>query len=202
MMNLRHDLMKRSIFPHLRALFTFLLAVLCFTQAHATQVEINSPPGSGAFGTQAIALPNGNIVVADPSFDEGGVMNIGAVYLYDGATLALISTLKGSQANDQVGGGGIKVLTNGNFVVPSGLWDNGVVTNAGAITFCRATTGCNGVVSAGNSLVGSSTNDRVGNISRLLNGNYVAQSSSWDNGATTDAGAVTLCDGVSGSNAL
>lgn len=201
-MNLRQDLLKRSIFPslHLSALLTFLLSVLCFTQAHATQVEINGPPNSGAFGTQAVALPNGNIVVTDPGFDEGGVTNIGAVYLYDGATLALISTLKGSTANDQVGGL-VTVLKNGNFVVAHSLWDNGAVTNAGAITFCRATTGCNGVVSAGNSLVGSSVNDALGHVLVLSNGNYIVQNIDWDTyfpPIKKNVGAVTFCNGTTG----
>lgn len=204
MTNLRLDLMKRSIFPsaRLRALFTLLLSVLFFTQAHAAQDEINGPPGSGIYGAQVITLPNGNIVVADPYFGEGGVSNIGAVYLYDGATHALISTLKGSTANDQVGAGGITVLANGNFVVPSSAWDKGVVANAGASTFCRATTGCNGVVSAANSLIGSSAHDALGQfVYPLPNGNYVVHAMDWDTyfpPIRKNVGAVTFCNGTTG----
>jgi sugar lactone lactonase YvrE len=69
-------------------------------------------------------LPNGNFVVTDPTYDEGGVTDIGAVYLYDGATLALISTLKGVTAADSAGNGTIVVLPGGNhFVVVSTLCD-------------------------------------------------------------------------------
>ena len=115
------------------------------------------PAGSGTFGSTVTVLPNGNIVVTDPTYSiPSGAANVGAVYLYDGATLAMISTLKGSTADDQVGNGGITVLTNGNFVVSSPSWDNPspVAADAGAVTWCSATTGCNGTVSAANSLVG------------------------------------------------
>ena len=44
---------------------------------------------------------------------------MGAVYLYDGATHALISQLTGSSENDNLGSDGVTALTNGNFVVRS-----------------------------------------------------------------------------------
>jgi hypothetical protein len=86
-------------------------------------------------------LPNGNFVVTDPGFSIPGFANIGAVYLYDGATLKIISTLTGSTPNDLVGNFGVTVLTNGNFVVRSGFWNNGAATQAGAVTWGSATTG-------------------------------------------------------------
>ncbi|MFO0880921.1 MAG: hypothetical protein U0840_26655 [Gemmataceae bacterium] len=53
--------------------------------------------------------------------------------------------------------------------------------------------GVTGVVSASNSLVGSTTNDLVGSggVTVLSNGNYVVTGTSWDNGGLSDAGAVT-----------
>lgn len=181
------------------ALVIFLLVVLLSTTARATQVEINGPTGSVAFGAQVVVLPNGNIVVTDSNYGEGAVSNVGAVYLYDGATLALISTLKGSTTNDQVGF--VTVLANGNFVVTSPAWDNGAVTDAGAVTFCNAVTGCNGTVSPANSLVGSSAADFVGTVSLLPNGNYVVRSDRWDRTvapAIRNVGAVTFCNGMTG----
>ncbi len=73
----------------------------------------------------------------------------------------------------------------------------------GAATWGNGTTGIVGVVSSSNSLVGSTASDLVsdGGITALSNGNYVVRSSSWDNGAATDAGAITLGNasiGVSG----
>ena len=67
------------------------------------QTDISGPAGSGQFGASVLALPSGNIVVTDPLYDSGEVTNAGAVYLYNGATGALISTLTGSNNNDQVG---------------------------------------------------------------------------------------------------
>ncbi|HEV2800058.1 MAG TPA: thrombospondin type 3 repeat-containing protein [Pyrinomonadaceae bacterium] len=184
-----------------RALFALLLLAALFTEGRAAQSEINGPAGSGDFGSYVEVLPNGNIVVADPAYDEGALTDVGAVYLYDGATLAPISVLKGGTAFDRVGSGKIIVLANGNFVVPSVDWDNGAAQGAGAVTFCSATTGCNGVVSAANSLVGSSSNDAVGSVTALPNDHYVVSSSQWDAVAPlfkSNAGAVTHCDGTTG----
>jgi hypothetical protein len=79
-------------------------------------------------------------------------------------------------------------------VVPSKGWDNGAIADAGAVTFGSGTSGTTGVVSPANSLVGSTANDAVGfgSVTALTNGNYVVTSPFWDNGAITNAGAVTL----------
>lgn len=203
MMNQRRDSVKRSPFliTLSRALFTLLLLAAPSVLARASQVEINGPPGSGDFGSYVEVLPNGNIVVVDSTYDDGPLTDAGAVYLYDGATLAPISVLKGGTAFDRVGSGKIVVLSNGNFVVLSADWDNGAAQQAGAVTFCSATTGCNGVVSAANSLVGSSSGDAVGAVTVLPHGRYVVRSTEWD--ALTplsksNAGAVTFCDGATG----
>ncbi len=152
-------------------------------------------------------------MVTDPSWDNGAIADVGAVYLYNGVTHALISTLTGSTANDQVGSTGVTALTNGNYVVRSQNWDNGTTaTNAGAVTWGSGTVGVSGVVSSSNSLVGSTANDQVGStgVTALTNGNYVVLSIGWDNGTTaTNAGAVTWGSGtvgvsgvVSSSNSL
>ena len=57
-------------------------------------------------------------------------------------------------------------------------WDNGAVVDAGAATWGSGTTGVTGVISAANSLVGSTANDQVGSgVTALSNGNYVVRSS-------------------------
>ncbi len=95
-------------------------------------------------------------------------------------------------------------LSNGNYVVPSPYWDNGSAADAGAATWGNGLTGVSGVVSATNSLVGSTAGDRVGDGSggpsvwALSNGNYVVTSPNWDNGTAADAGAVTWGSGASG----
>jgi len=178
------------------------------TTLAATQLDIAGPVGSGLFGAEAKVLPNGNFVVTDYNYDITSpttISNVGAVHLYNGRTGTLISTLTGSTANDQVGVNnadqpGVTVLANGNYVVRSFNWDNGSVVNAGAVTFCSGTTGCSGVVSSMNSLVGSQTNDFVGAsaIDPLVNGNYLVTSFQWNNGPAVDAGAVTWCSGTTG----
>jgi len=185
--------MKTKLFP---ATLLAFLAFAALPAARAGQFDIYGPSRSGAFGTNVTVLPNGNFVVTDPGYDAAGpIADVGAVHLYDGVTLALISTLTGSTANDQVGNGGITVLSNGNYVVRSYLWHNGAAADAGAVTWGSGTSGVTGAVSAFNSLVGSAAGDRVGyyGVTALANGNYVVRSIYWDNGAVADAGAVTWC---------
>src|SRR5262249_35859593 len=138
----------------------------------------------------------GNFVVTDPN----GLTNaVGAVYLY-GPTGTLISTLTGSNANDHVGSSGVYVVGGSNFVVLSPQWNNGGPTQGGAATWVNGTTGLNGFVSQGNSLVGTTANDAVGsNLTVLSNGNYLVVSPSWNNGvASSKFGAVTWGSGSSG----
>ena len=166
----------------------------------AAQTEIAGPAGSGQFGYSVTLLPNGNWVVVDPYYDEGRIHDVGAVYLYDGETNALISKLTGSTASDNVGLNGILVLPNGRFLVISANWSNGSSANAGAVTGCSIETGCDGSVSAANSLVGSRGDDRIASngITVLANGSYIVRSSYWDNGKYVDAGAVTWCSSEAG----
>jgi hypothetical protein len=70
------------------------------------------------------------------------------------------------------------------------------------VTWGNGSTGTSGVVSAANSLVGSTKGDQVGYclfsncVTALSNSNYVVESWSWDNGAAVDAGALTLGHGM------
>jgi hypothetical protein len=172
----------------------------------AVQIDIAAPLGARAFGWLVTMLPNGNIVVQDPS---AGDPIVGAIYLYspDGT---LISTLKGSTEGDSVGQFPIVVLPSGNFVVRTLDWHNGSATRAGAVTWVNGTTGLDGVVSAANSLVGSSDDDLVGSdIVVLANGGYVVATPYWSNGGAMRAGAATFepADGsvhgaVSAANSL
>ena len=139
-------------------------------------------------------------MVADPAYDAGAVVDVGAVYLYSGASGALISTLTGSAAGDKVGDQPVVVLKDGSYLVPSSEWANGGAAKAGAVTWCSALTGCAGEVSPANSLVGSSADDQVGyswiynpSLVILNDGNYGVTSISWTNGTQAGAGAVTWC---------
>jgi len=82
---------------HARGFASLAFSALLFAAgslAHATQIDLIGSAGSGKFGTQVAALPNGNFVVTDPYFSISVVAtNVGAVYLYNGATRTVISTL-------------------------------------------------------------------------------------------------------------
>lgn len=148
------------------------------------------------------ALTNGNYVVTGNLWDNGGVVNAGASTWGNGETgiagpVTTTNSLYGTTENDSV----LRAvpLTNGNYVVATQSWDNGAITNVGAVTWGDGTTGIAGAVSTTNSLHGTTSGDRVGNIDALTNGSYVVNSSSWDNGSVVDAGAVTIGDGVAGT---
>jgi len=163
------------------------------------QLDLVGPAGSEAFGEEVVVLSNGNYVVTDPLWDDGGIVDVGAVYLYDGVSNTLISTLTGSTANDNVGSSGVTALTNGNYVVRSRNWD-GAAVNVGAVTFGNGTTGINGPVTTTNSLHGTTAGDNVGRngVTALTNGNYVVTSTNWNDGSTVDVGAATFGDGTTG----
>lgn len=170
------------------------LILLGLSRSPAAQLEISGPPGSSAlFGNSFFTLlPNGNLVVPDWGYSIPGAYEVGAVHLYDGDTMELISSLTGSVAGDEVGNGGIWTLASGDFLVRSSRWGGG----RGAITWVSGKNGLSGVVSASNSLVGTRNFDRVGNdgVILLKNGNYIVQSQSWNEGR----GAVTWGSGTSG----
>ncbi|MBS1230960.1 MAG: filamentous hemagglutinin N-terminal protein, partial [Proteobacteria bacterium] len=159
-----------------------------------------NPAASETHGSGGVVeLANGNIVVASPNDNFGG-SKAGAAYLYNGSNGALISTLTGSTANDQVGYGVTALPVNGNYVVASRNWDNGTIVDAGAATWGSGTAGVSGIVSSVNSLVGSKAGDQVSStgIAALTNGNYVVRSHLWDYGTISDAGAVTWGNGTTG----
>lgn len=201
-LNRCHHGAKRSLTYITLSFLTVLLSLASWLPIFAaTQIDIAGPAGSGSFGQSVTILTNGNFVVTDPFYDlPNGTADVGAVYLYNGTTNALMSTLTGSRTDDRVGSDGVKALSNGNFLVISPFWDNGSATNAGAVTWVSGANEASGVVNSSNSLVGSTANDQVGQngVIVLTNGNYLVASPFWNNGATPDAGAVTWGDGTTG----
>lgn len=76
-------------------------------------------------------------------------------------------------ANDSVGGGGIVVLANGNYVVSSTRWSSGSAVAAGAATWADGTLGRSGAVSTANSMVGAYDYNYLGAwLTALVDGNY------------------------------
>lgn len=167
----------------------------------------NSIVGSTANDLNSInwvALSNGNFVVGSPNWDNGSVVDAGAVTWMDGSARTLVGSLSaanslvGTTTNDSVGSE-LLALNNGNYVVGSPQWDNGSAQNVGAATWADGSTAGPrriGPVSVANSLHGGSNDyNYVGNrLTALTNGNYVVGSTSWNN----NAGAATWGDGLTG----
>jgi hypothetical protein len=193
--------------------FVLLIALIVSSNIlanSATQIDITGPGGSGAFGASVAILPNGNIVVADPTFDISSprmISDVGAVYLYDGKSRNLISRITGNCQNDNLGSNGIKVLNTGNFLISSPNLDlitststhtnncisgsqQFVVRDVGAVTTGNSQMEASILVTSSNSLTGINSNDRVssGGIVVLPNGNYVVVSPFWND----NRGAVTF----------
>ena len=109
--------------------------------------DANAATDGSRFGAWVRTLPgNGNVIVTDPTVPMFGNAFAGAVYLFNGGTGGLISTLAGATANNFAGVNGIGVTTNGNAVVFSG-------SALGEATFINGTTGLNGAISASNTYI-------------------------------------------------
>lgn len=177
---------------------------------------VGDAAGAMVSGVNLTALSNGNYVIGS-SYGSSTPANIGAVTLGNGAT-GLIGTLSpsnslvGSNTDDLVGSNGITGSSDGDYIVRSSGWDNGLVVNAGAVTWCNGTTGCAGmVVSTANSVYGTHTSDNIGatSVTALSNGHFVVNSTEWDSDSAANVGAVTWMNGdgstigaVSSANSL
>jgi len=95
---------------------------------------------SDAVGNTAVtALSNGNYVVGSIEWDNGAATDAGAATFGSGSSgiSGIVSTsnsLVGSTVSNFVGDSGVTALSNGNYVVGSSGWDNGLAINAGAVT--------------------------------------------------------------------
>ncbi|MCB1643331.1 MAG: hypothetical protein KDI37_16505, partial [Xanthomonadales bacterium] len=103
------------------------------------------------------------------------------------------NSLVGSSTDDQLGAFRKVALANGNYVIGNPVWDNGALSNAGAMTWGNGSGGTVGALSAANSLVGSSADDLIGNaLTAFADGSYATYNGTWDNGGMLNAGAATL----------
>jgi filamentous hemagglutinin family protein len=161
---------------------------------------VNPNIGAGdMFPSFTTVLGNGNIVAGDPN-DDFAASNAGAIYLYDGTTGALISSLTGSAADDQVGSTPVtQLFSTGNFLVSVPFADVGG-TDRGAVVFGDGDSGVSGAISAANALVGGTDGDQIGSAGIQVlfsSGNYLVRSPFADVGGT-DRGAVTFGSGTTG----
>lgn len=177
----------------------------CTGPMSAANALVGSTAGDRVGNITTVALTNGNYVVSSPGWDNGAIVNAGAVTWGNGVTgtTGVVSTsnsLFGTATNHAVGSTGVSALSNGNYVVGSLSWYTTGLSEVGAATWADGSTGRVGAVSAANSLVGSSSGDRIGfQVRALSNGNYVISSQFWNNASIVDAGAVTWGNGSSGS---
>ncbi len=166
-------------------------------------------------------IGNNNYVILSPHWDNGAAINAGAATWASGASAItgilinniyhIPNSLVGSKSEDQVGIEAL-ALTNGNYVVRSLYWGNGTNTKAGAVTWVDGTNGYvdkmgakDAVVSATNSLVGTTQNDYLGSMGlyALPNGHFVVVSplkdNDWDGTTIADVGAATWASGTGGT---
>ena len=177
-------------------------------------------------GNNLYLLPNDNYLVLSPNWSNGkGAVTFGTAGSALTGVVSSANSLVGSTATysgawntlsgDNVGGGGVVLLSNDNFVVTSPNWN----MQAGAVSFGTEAAGLpTGVLGSTNSLVGATgaeiyvgTNtlngnshfnayyggDQVGNsyeVYALANGNYVVASPDWGH----DKGALTVGSGTTG----
>lgn len=161
------------------------------------------------FGQNGVtALTNGSYVVQSSSWDVPSFTNAGAVTICTDAVAGCIGTAStaasftGTSLSDEVGEY-VTALPNGNFVIASPIW-NGTsgAADRGAVTLCTPAGCASGSVSAANSMVGTTLNDRIGSsqnevgsiFQRVLphpDGSFSFLSADWNNGALNDSGAVT-----------
>jgi len=164
-----------------------------------------------------------NYAVLSPNWTNGTATGAGAATLGNGATgkVGVVSgsnSLVGSASGDQVGSGGITLVSDGatfwNYVVSSPAWGGagGSLTGKGAVTLMNGSTGklsngaTGGAVDSSNSLTGSAAGDQLGvattsyssalkGISTLSNGNLLIRSQHWGGGFS----ALTWMDGATGA---
>ncbi|MFT6030437.1 MAG: hypothetical protein ACI8O8_002182, partial [Oleiphilaceae bacterium] len=192
---------KRNFFFTLTALLTILLTACGggggVGSGSPSALELRDPtPGSNDyFGSYVVILGNGNIVVSDPG--DSSIANAnGAVHLYNPLTRALIASVYGDQADDQLGLHGITGLGNSNFVICSMVDNNGAISNAGSARLIDGSTGVEIQAQLGDQADDLLCRD---GITVLGNNNYIISSGLDDNSSVRDAGSVRLVDGTTGN---
>jgi len=141
-------------------------------------------------GDSIAALTNGAYVVGSSRWKNGTATLAGAATRLSGSaafsgTVSAANSLVGTTNNDRVAGIGITALSDGNYVVDSANWNNGVLGNSvGAATWGSGTTGISGPLLASKSLYGTTGSDYVGTgqLTALRSGNYVVISYFWNKG--------------------
>ena len=111
-------------------------------------------------------LSNGHYVVASPLWDNGGIVNAGAVTWGNGTSgtrgkLDGSLSLVGAHAYDHVGLDIYSVGPHGQYAIASNLWDDDVIADAGAITLVDGSQAYAGSIAFYNSVRGAVANENV-----------------------------------------
>lgn len=150
-------------------------------------LDLADPTASATngFGSFTQVLGNGNVIITAPLADTGATAGTGAVYLFNSQTGALLANLRGANAGDQAGSGGVQVLGNDNYLVLSPKFgtvggvstfslsaadtysvaapsayaiQSGTTASAGAITWQSSAGSGSSAIGSANSLLGSTAN--------------------------------------------
>jgi filamentous hemagglutinin family protein len=175
------------------------ITISATAQSNAGYFDLADPtPTAGdQHGSTTLVFGVDQLLVLSP-YDDNAATDAGAIYVYNTASGAMLSMLTGDQANDMVGSGGISTLYHASgydYLISSPQWH----ASTGAVTWLDgAGVGMDGVVGAGNSLVGSAAGDGVGTALEFDynngNYNYAVASPYWNDGR----GAVTFANGLVG----
>ena len=164
--------------------------------------------GGDQVGIAGIEVLASNYLILSPQWSN----TAGAVTWAGGSTaitgvVSATNSLVGSTAGDMVGTttgyNDVILLPDGNYIIGSPGWGG----NRGAVTFGTPGTPVTGVVSAANSLVGSTAGDAVGSggITALPGGDYVVNSPGWNDGtgaATWSQGTGAVTGVLSSTNSI
>lgn len=155
-------------------------------------------------GESVSALSDGSYAVVSPMWSTPTLAAVGAVTWRGGGGSApgVVSegnSLTGGSQDDHIGSGGVVALAGGAYAVASPSYQNGLMVQAGAVTRLPGGVFYAGIVSGGNSLVGTLAEARVGTaITALANGHFAVASPNWQYVAPGPQwfGALTWFDGT------
>lgn len=171
---------------------------------------VGSSQGDSVGGIELVPLADGRFAIHAPVWNNGSVNDAGAVRVFDpdAPTFGAITpanALVGSSNLDRIGqfffplfGIEFSTLTplpDGGLIFRSPFWNRGALNDAGAITYIAPGATPAGVLSASNSLVGSSAADFVGAplegpLLALPDGAWMVRAPDWDGPAGANQGAV------------
>lgn len=95
-----------------------------------------------------------------PFWDNGFATDVEAATWGDGTTgvvgpVTTANSLYGTTSDDSVSNGRVSAVSNGNYVVTSADWNDGLTMNAGAATFGLGASGARNPVTSSNSVIGT-----------------------------------------------